>query len=67
MLKLPILLALFFAPLAGAIAFVITYAGYSRHLIDRSRVLKRALEAGLITFLFFLVVPPLLIWLFLVL
>jgi hypothetical protein len=67
MWKLPVLLALLFAPLAGAIAFVITYAEYSKHLMDKSRVRKRALEAGLVTFLFFLIVPPLLIWLFLIL
>jgi len=60
---LPVLIALIFAPLAGTIAYIITYAEYSRHLVDRSRVPKRALEAGLVTFVFFLVVPPLLIWL----
>jgi hypothetical protein len=66
-LGLPVRLALLFAPLAGAVAFVITYAEYSRHLVDRSQVLKRALEAGFVTFVFFLIVPPLLIWLFLTL
>jgi len=58
-------MARLFAPLAGAIAFVVTCAEYSRHLVDRSQVLKRALEAGFVTFVFFLIVPPLLIWLFL--
>jgi len=65
-LMLPVLIALIFAPFAGAMAFVITYAEHSKHLVDKSRVRKRAVEAGLVTFLFFLIIPPLLIRLFLV-
>jgi hypothetical protein len=60
-MRLPLLLALFFAPLAGAIAFVIAYAEYSKHLFDKSRS-GEELEAGLLAFVFFLVVPPPLIW-----
>jgi len=65
-LKLPLLIALIFAPLAGATAFIITYAEYSKHLIDKSKARRRALEAGLVSFLFFLIIPPLLIWFFLI-
>jgi len=65
-LKLVFLIALAFAPLAAAIAFLITYAEYARHFDDRKRVLARAFQMALITFAFFLTVPPLLIWLCLV-
>ncbi|MGZ5425559.1 MAG: hypothetical protein ACXW2O_11355 [Candidatus Aminicenantales bacterium] len=65
MLMLPVLIALIFAPLAGVMAYIITYSEYSKHLVDKRRVRKRAMEAGLVTFLFFLVIPPVLIWLFL--
>ncbi|MCK7480048.1 MAG: hypothetical protein M0C28_24305 [Candidatus Moduliflexus flocculans] len=60
-----VLIALLFSPLAAAMAFSITYAEYAKHLVDRKQVLRRALKTALVTFLFFLVVPPLLIWLFL--
>jgi hypothetical protein len=63
----PVLPALLFAPLPGAIASVIAWAGYSKPLIDKSRVLKRTLEAGLVTFGLFLIVPPLSMRLFLAL
>jgi hypothetical protein len=66
MLKLPMVIALIFAPLAAAIAFVIAYAEYAKHLVNKKRVLRIALRMALVTFLFFLIVPPLLIWLFLI-
>jgi hypothetical protein len=58
-------IALMFSPFAAAIAFVITYAEYAKHIVDQKRVLKRALKMAVVTFIFFLVVPPLLIRLFL--
>jgi len=63
-LKLVFYVALIFSPFAAATAFIITYAEYSKHLIDRGQVRKRAWRAALEAFLFFLVVPPFLIWLF---
>ncbi|MCK7468023.1 MAG: hypothetical protein MZU91_07820 [Desulfosudis oleivorans] len=65
MLKLIVTIAFVFAPLAAAIAFLITYEEYSKHLVDKRRVLKTALKMALVTFAFFMTVPPLLIWLFL--
>ena len=58
-----VFIALLFSPLAGALAFVITYMEYAKHFVDRKRVLRRAFMAALVAFLFFLIVPPLLIWL----
>ncbi|OGD15483.1 MAG: hypothetical protein A2W20_06575 [Candidatus Aminicenantes bacterium RBG_16_66_30] len=65
-MELPILLALIFSPLAAAVAFVITYAEYAKHLVDRKKILKKALGMALMAFAFFMTVPPLLIWLFLI-
>ncbi len=65
MLKPIVVIALVFAPLAAAIAFIITYEEYSKHLADKRKVLKISLRMALVTFAFFLTVPPLLIWLFL--
>jgi uncharacterized membrane protein len=66
MLLLPVVIAMIFAPLAAAIAFIITYAEYAKHLMEKRRVLRISLRMALVTFLFFLIIPPLLIWLFLV-
>jgi len=60
-----VLVALLFSPLAGAMAFAITYMEYARHFVDKKMVIRRAWRAALEAFLFFLIVPPLLIWLFL--
>ena len=64
--KLIFFIALALAPFAPAMAFIITYAEYAKHLVDRRKVLKTALKMALVTFLFFSTVPPFLIWLFLV-
>lgn len=60
-----VFIALLFSPLAGALAFVITSMEYAKHFADRKKVMKRAWRAALVAFLFFLIIPPLLIWLFL--
>jgi hypothetical protein len=65
--KLIFFIALIFSPFAAAIAFIITYAEYAKHIVDQKRVLKRALKMALVAFVFFLIVPPLLIWLFMIL
>ncbi len=64
MLKLGFFIALIFAPFAAAAAFIITYTEYTKHFVDKKKVLKRALGMALVAFLFFLIVPTLLmIWL----
>jgi hypothetical protein len=63
-IKLIFFIALIFSPFAAAIAFIITYAEYSKHLVDKRRVLRISLRAALVALVFFLTVPPLLIWLF---
>jgi len=62
--KLILFIALIFSPFAAATAFVITYAEYAKRIVDQKSVLKRALKMALVAFVFFLIVPPLLIWLF---
>ena len=59
------LIALLFSPLAGALAYAITSMEYAKHFVDRRKVRKRAWRTALVAFLFFLVVPPILIWLLL--
>jgi len=63
-IKLIFFIALIFSPFAAAIAFIITYAEYSKHLVDKRKVLRISLRAALVALVFFLTVPPLLIWLF---
>lgn len=41
-----IYLGLLFSPLAGAMAFLITYAEYSRHGLEQRRLLTMSLEAA---------------------
>jgi hypothetical protein len=64
--KLVFFIALALAPFTAAMALVIAYAEYAKHLVDRGKVLKTALRMALVTLLFFLTVPPFLIWQFLV-
>jgi|WetSurMetagenome_2_1015567.scaffolds.fasta_scaffold195692_3 hypothetical protein len=52
--KLVFYLALAFAPLAAASAFIIAWAEYAKHPVDRKRVLKAALRMSFLTFIFFL-------------
>jgi hypothetical protein len=47
------LIGLLFSPLAGLMAFLITYQEYSHHFPDRGAALRRALEAGIVAALFF--------------
>jgi hypothetical protein len=42
-----ILMALLFSPLAGAMAFGITYVEYAKHFVDRREVLRRPWRAAL--------------------
>ncbi|HVP91975.1 MAG TPA: hypothetical protein VMS75_12250 [Terriglobales bacterium] len=59
------LIALLFSPLAAAPAHAITSMEYAKHFVDRRKVRTWAWRAALVAFLFFLVFPPVLIWLFL--
>lgn len=63
-LKLIFTVALVFAPIAAAIAFIITYEEYSKHLVDKRKALTLSLRMALTTLAFFLTVPTFLIWLF---
>lgn len=47
------LIGLLFCPLAGAMAFVITYEEYSHHHLERRIVIERSLGAAVVTMLFF--------------
>ena len=47
---------LVFSPLAGAIAFLITYEEWSHHCVPRAEVLKRSWQMAGATALFFLLV-----------
>ena len=63
-IKVIFLVVLIFSPFAAAIAFIITYEEYSKHLVDKREVLRISLRMALVTLVFFLTVPTLLIWLF---
>ena len=53
---LVLLIGLFFSPIAGLMAFLITYHEYQRHYADKQQPLRIALEAALFTFAFFMIV-----------
>jgi len=48
-----LLIGLLFAPLAGLMAFLVTYGEYSHHYADRKEPLKFAIAAAVFTFLVF--------------
>jgi len=48
-----VLVGLLFSPLAGLIAFLITYQEYSHHFPDRGAAIRQALEVGIVAALFF--------------
>jgi hypothetical protein len=54
-ISLTLLIGLFFSPLAGLCAFLITYHEYQRHYADKRQPLRIALEAALFTFVFFVI------------
>jgi hypothetical protein len=53
--RLGLALGLILSPLAGLMAFLITYEEYRRHFPDRRRAIRASLEVGVTTFLMFLV------------
>ena len=53
---LSLLIGLILSPIAGIMAFLITYHEYQRHYTDKQQPLRIALEAALFTFAFFMIV-----------
>ena len=53
---LVLLIGLFFSPIAGLMAFLITYHEYQRHYADKQQPLRIALEAAFFTFVFFMII-----------
>ena len=51
---LVLLIGLVLSPIAGLMAFLITYHEYQRHYADKKQPLRIALEAALFTFAFFM-------------
>ncbi|MBI2908770.1 MAG: hypothetical protein HYX92_14100 [Chloroflexi bacterium] len=51
-----LLLALFFSPLAAAMAFLTTYHQYRRHFPEGRKALKAALETAVATFIVFMAI-----------
>ena len=49
-ISLYIVLGLLFAPLAGAVAFVITYEEYAHHQMEKRRLIRASLEAAVVSF-----------------
>ena len=52
--RIALLLGLILGPLAGLMAFAITYEEYQHHFPNRRRVMWASLEAGVTAFLVFL-------------
>jgi hypothetical protein len=48
-----LLIGIIFAPLAAAMAFIITYGEYTHHYSDKKMPLKLATEAAITTFIVF--------------
>jgi len=53
--KIIILVGLSSSAIAGLMAYVITFNEYSHHFAERRDAVKQSLEAGGVTFLFFVV------------
>ncbi len=55
MLTLFLIIAAIFGPIAGVMAYLITYEEYSHHFLDRREVIGRSLTTALVTVAFFVV------------
>jgi len=55
-ISLALLIGLVLSPIAGLMAFLITYHEYQRHYADKRQPLRIALEAALFTFAFFMII-----------
>jgi len=58
-ISLTLLIGLVLSPIAGLMAFLITYHEYQRHYADKKQPLRIALEAALFTFAFFMIASAL--------
>ena len=56
MFILVLLIGLVFSPIAGLMAFLITYKEYEHHYPGKKEPLRLALEAAIFTFAFFMIV-----------
>jgi cation transporter-like permease len=54
-IALSLLIGLVISPIAGLMAFLITYHEYLRHYPSKEKPLRIALEAALLTFAFFVI------------
>ena len=55
-LKIALIVGLLFSILASLIAFIITYGEYSHHLIEKKKIFKHSIEAGLFVFVTFIII-----------
>jgi hypothetical protein len=62
MLAVPLVFGLLCAPIAAAMAFLITYQEYQHHGFDRRTLLRRCLGAAATAFAFFAVGAVALSW-----
>jgi RsiW-degrading membrane proteinase PrsW (M82 family) len=53
--RLSLAISLIFAPLASGMAYLITYGEYIHHYPDKKQPVKMAIQAALVTFVFFIV------------
>lgn len=63
MLGLGLVLAAMAAPIAGAMAYVITYEEYQHHGFDRGRLIRYCLRVAAVTFAFFAALSMIVAWL----
>ena len=56
MFILVLLIGLVFSPIAGVMAFLITYKEYEHHYPSKKEPLRLALEAGIVTFALFMII-----------
>ena len=55
-------IGLFFSPFAALMAYIITYGEYQHHYPDKTMPRRLALEAGIGTFVFFLLISIFIGW-----
>jgi len=61
-IRISIFIGLVFSPLAALMAFLMTYNEYSHHYSDNKIPLKRSIEAGVFTFIVFMIISALIGW-----
>lgn len=55
MLTLFLMIGAIFGPIAGVMAYLITYEEYSHHFLDRRETIGRSLSTALVTAAFFVI------------